>query len=81
MATSREDIKRWFKDAKKNPAHTHLVIVCDSYDHDDYPVPCKSKAAAEALIAKPGSMQRVMEVYDLNMDMEQQLNQQRSWNL
>jgi hypothetical protein len=38
MAATQEDIRRWLKEAKKEGA-THVIVVCDSFDHEDYPVP------------------------------------------
>ena len=80
MSTSREDIRAWLRDGKAR-GKTHLVVVCDTWDHDDYPVECESKEAAKALVRNPGSMQRVMEVYNLSMDLESQLAEHRAYNL
>lgn len=37
MAASLDDIKRWVNSAKERNC-THLIVVCDSYDFNDYPV-------------------------------------------
>ncbi len=37
MTISRADIKRWFRNGKKNGA-THMIVVCDTFDYEDYPV-------------------------------------------
>lgn len=36
MAASLEDIKRWVNN--REPKHTHMLVVCDEFDHEDYPV-------------------------------------------
>jgi len=37
MPTTQADIQGWLKEAKREKA-THLIVVCDSFDHEDYPV-------------------------------------------
>ena len=37
MAASYEDVERWKKEAKEKGA-THIISVCDTFDHDDYPI-------------------------------------------
>ena len=78
MGTSREDIKEWFVRGKKQKA-THLIVVCDTYDHEDYPVfVTKHQDAKTEVNNRDGhNMARVMEVYNLSKDMEEQLNLRR----
>jgi hypothetical protein len=81
MATTKEDIKEWFKRGKKQKA-THLIVVCDTFDHEDYPVYVKKKEDIHEKCGKYDgkNMQRVMEVYNLNKPMQPQLDEQRSFN-
>ena len=37
MATTKQVIRRWLKEAKAKGA-THMIVVCDTFDHEDYPV-------------------------------------------
>lgn len=37
MAATKEDIRSWLKRGKESGA-THMIVVCDTYDHEDYPV-------------------------------------------
>jgi hypothetical protein len=37
MATSKEDIKVWIKRGQDQKA-THMIVVCDTFDWEDYPV-------------------------------------------
>jgi hypothetical protein len=79
MAT-QNDIRRWLIDAK-NKNIKYLIVVCDTFDHVDYPVNCMTDEECLEKYSNPGDMQRIMEVYDLNMDIESQLNQNRVFNL
>jgi len=81
MATTKEDIRAWLKEGKKQKA-THMIVVCDSFDYEDYPVYVKKGQNVHDVAAKYNgkNMQQVMEVYNLSMDLEKQLNEHRSFN-
>lgn len=81
MTANMNEIRRWFEEGVAKGA-THMIVVCDTFDHEDYPV-----------FVKPGedvrerekayqwrNMQRVMEVYNLAIDMADQLGQRRAFN-
>lgn len=82
MAASRDDIQHWIARGLKEKA-SHLIVVCDTYDYEDYPVYATSdedvlkKFDAHQLV----NMQRVMEVYDLRIDIQPQLNEHRAMHL
>lgn len=80
--TSKEDIRRWIRDGVRQGA-THVIVVCDSFDHDDYPVYVKPgedpKTKVSEYEAKP--MQSIMEVYALHLDTEAQLSEPRSFHV
>ena len=66
MAATKKDIDGWIKEGKKAKA-THLIVVCDTFDWEDYPIFVKGK---EELLKVYNShnnvnMQRVMEVFDI----------------
>ena len=61
--TTQDDIRRWLAEAQRQNA-THVVVVCDTFNYDYYPVYCK-----------------VMEVYDMSMDLEEQIAARRVMNL
>lgn len=69
-----DDLRRWFKAGKEEGA-SHMIVVCDTFDWEDYPVYVKSgqdvREVAEEYNGK--NMQRLMEVYNLQVDMEIQL--------
>jgi hypothetical protein len=82
MGTSRDDIKGWFESGKKENA-THMIVVCDEFDYDDYPVYAHDDTECLEQFDKFNgkNMQRVMEVYDLRMDMKEQLDERRARHL
>jgi hypothetical protein len=81
MAASKEDIRRWLTEGKAMGA-THVVVVCDTFDWDDYPVFVMPGEDAKAVHGKYNGkdMQQVMEVYNLAVDLETQLSQRRVFN-
>ena len=81
MATSREDISRWF-DAGVAKGATHMIVACDSFDHDDYPIyvmPGENVRSRTDQVGKE-SMQRVMEVYALHLSKAAQLGEHRAFH-
>lgn len=84
MAATRADIAGWF-DAGRRRKATHLIVMCDTFDHDDYPVYAMSAAEAKHKLAEVfagrDNMQRVMEVYDLSLNKAMQLAEHRAMHL
>lgn len=79
MSTTREDIRTWFKEGVAKGA-THVVVVCDTFDYEDYPIfvmPADDVVKTASEHDGP-NMQKVMEVYDLGMDMEAQLDEKQA---
>lgn len=76
MAASKKDIKEWFEEGVEQ-GFTHLIVVCDTYDWEDYPafvLPGENPVdVAKKHSLRAGNMQKVMEVYKLTMNMEQQI--------
>lgn len=81
MAITKEYIREAFIRCKENPEHTHMLIVCDTFDWDDYPVEIsKGRDIHEAVKYYSQNMQKVMEVYNMDLPMEPQLAQYRAFN-
>jgi len=81
MGTSKTEILQWLEDAKKKGA-THVIVVCDTFDHSDYPVlvmPGEDVKLAHS-VYDGKNMQRVMEVYALHLDIETQLAEHRAFH-
>jgi len=70
-------IREWLERADEGS--THMLVVVDTFDYDNYPV--YTKDVQESIRHySAASMQRIMEVYDLSMDIDEQLNAHRAWN-
>lgn len=79
--TTKDDIRLWLKRGIEMGA-THVIVACDTFDYQDYPVYVKPEEDARKLRAeydqKP--MQRVMEVYSLALPIEAQLAEERAFH-
>jgi hypothetical protein len=78
MAT-QEDIRRWLS---TRPAKdlTHMLVVCDTFDYEDYPVYVSVRQKVREVFAEYDNknMQRVMEVYSYGRSLESQLKEERA---
>lgn len=79
MAATRDDLRAWFLRGQQEETLTHMVILCDTFDMSDYPVYVESKEEAMAYMGPLDNMRKVMEVYNLHRDMEEQLAAYRAW--
>lgn len=79
MATTKEDIRRWLQRCNKDGC-SHMAVMCDTFDWSNYPVGTYSEKEARELYDKPGEMQKVIEVYDLSLDWDEQLSKHRVFN-
>ena len=79
MATTREDISRLLQEGKEWGA-THMIVVCDTFDWEDYPVyVLPGENVREKAAEYDGKeMQKIMEVYSLSQDLEAQLDEHRA---
>ena len=75
-----ETLRGWFKRGQAEKAE-FMLVVCDTFDYSDYPVFVKAEEfnATHAEFERR-DMQRIMEVYDLSMDCEQQMSERRAFN-
>jgi len=84
MAATKSEISSWFDEGVRQKA-SHMIVVCDSYDHDDYPVfittdEAGAKAKVQEYADGKHSMQRVMEIYSLSLPKSPQMEAPRSFN-
>jgi hypothetical protein len=77
--TTKQELVTWFNRGVENGA-THMIVVVD--DHEDYPVyvPADRNARTVAAGYDGRNMQRVMEVYDLRLDRDQQMAETRAFH-
>lgn len=75
------DLTQYFAKAKQLGA-THIIIVCDTFDYEDFPVYVmpNEDVRQKEVEEKDKPMQRVMEVYSLSRDMMDQYNEPRSFH-
>ena len=81
MAATKQDIEEWFKQGVREKA-THMIVVCDTFDWDDYPVYVKKGDDVRTEQAKRNgaNMQQVMEVYNLKKPMDKQMKEGRCFS-
>lgn len=76
MRESTEIVKEWFDKGNRLQTMTHLLVVCDTFNFEQYPVYVSGaedlKAKQEQFSISNGNMQRVEEVYALNKDFVRQ---------
>lgn len=61
---------------------THMLVVVDTFDYEDYPVYISNHLIDDAIKKYHHvNMQRIMEIYSYGMDLESQLKQGRVWNI
>lgn len=78
--TTKETIRRWLERAE--PQHTHMLVVCDTFDWEDYSVLISNKEdIGDEIVYYSKNMQKVMEVYNLSKDLEEQIDAYRSYNV
>jgi len=80
--TTQADIREWLERGQGKGA-THVIVMCDTFDWDDYPVFVDSNQNIRDEVARlqnGGNMQKIMEVYNLSLDIEAQINEDRSFN-
>ena len=75
MATTKNDLREWFKEGVEKGA-THMIVTCDTFSYEDYPVYVMPDEDVHKRYSEHNgpNMQRVMEVYNLSQDMEEQLS-------
>lgn len=81
MAATKSDIIRWVDKGIEQNAD-YMIVVCDTYDDSDYPVYVEGdneELKRVYRLKRSGNMQRVVEIYDFNDDMEAQLESHRAW--
>lgn len=85
--TTKNEIRVWLKGVLIQEGnirdYSHMLVVCDTFSCDDYPVYVKRTENIHEKIDEylGKEMQRVMEVYNLNMDIEEQLEEKRAWHI
>lgn len=82
MPTTRDDIRGWLAEGKRQGA-THMIVVCDTFDHGDFPVYVMPGETPRAVFAErygPPHQEwyRAMECYAYALDLDAQLAEHRA---
>lgn len=83
MATSVDNLKEWAGKGIAKGAKW-MIVVCDMFEYEEFPVYATSVEHFDQLYNTSmhrKSMEQVMEVYDLESDLETQLQEHRAWRL
>ena len=82
MAATKDEIREWVERGVKIGA-THVIILCDTWDWEDFPsyVEQGESVHNKVMQCQAANDLRVMEVYNLSMDIEHQLDEYRAWHL
>jgi hypothetical protein len=82
MGTTKDELRDWF-DLGLSKGQAYMIVACDTYDWEDFPVYAKDAEEARLRFRQFNgpNMQKVMEVYDLSMDRETQMAEHRAWHL
>ena len=82
MGTTKEDIKEWLETATAQKA-SHLIVVCDTFSYEDYPIYARDKNDCIQQVDDHNgkNMQKVMEVYNMSMDLKKQIAEHRAMNI
>lgn len=80
MAASLSEIRSWFQRGQANPRCTHMIVVCDTFDWEDYPVFVTDDQDVHEVEKQHNgpNMQKVMEVYCMTKPLDPQLKATRS---
>ena len=79
--TTKEEIKEWLISERAENC-SHMLVVCDTFDYEDFPVYVKKDENIQTVIkSKESSFLRIMEIYNLSMNIEKQLSERRAWNI
>lgn len=81
IRTTQNDIRGWLARAAEKGA-THMIVACDTFDWEDYPVFVLPGEDARTVAKQHDgpNMSKLMEVYHMGMDLEAQVSAGRSFN-
>ena len=77
---TREDINGWKKYGKTKKA-THLIVVCDTFEYEDYPVYVRKEQNVREVEKRfhGENMQQVMEIYCYKYSFDDQSHDHRTF--
>ena len=82
--TTIEQLRAWLAKGEDYKA-THMIVVCDTFKYEDFPVYVLRGAHVHELVKQHSEpiakMLKVMEVYSYGRDLEEQLREHRAYHL
>ncbi len=82
IVVSEKIIRHWLLKGKASGC-THMIVVCDTWEYEDFPIYVSEDEDVREVEAKyddDNHMLRVMEVYSFNHDIEAQLRETRAFH-
>ena len=82
-AATKSVIEGWLKRLYEDENLTHMIVVCDTFDYEDYPVYVSKDEDVRlqaGKYAEGGNMQKLMEVYSRNYTFEEQMAEGRAFH-
>lgn len=78
--TTQSEVSKWFEEGKKDKQNSYMLVVCDTFSYEDYPVFSRTLSSCRKKFAEYSkNMQRVIEIYDLKAEKAPQLKRARAW--
>jgi len=79
--TTPDRIRAWLLEGR-NAGATHMIVVCDTFEYDDYPVFVMPGQNPRDIAKEYDNvnMQKIMEVYAFSQDIEMQLKERRAFH-
>lgn len=81
-AATKQDIISWFETGVENK-EDHMIVLCDQIDWYDFPIYTKGLEKFKEVYDKYSpkhSAIKIIEVYDLNMSMDEQMEEVRAFH-
>lgn len=79
MSLSKENISEWLNRATAE--NTHMLVVRDGFSYEYYPVFVKLGEDVQAKIKEhSNNMESVLEVYNLQLNLDKQIEATVTWN-
>lgn len=80
--TTRSEIENWLRRLYEDDDLSHMIVVCDTFDYEDYPAYVKKDEDVRdrAREIEDMKMQRLMEVYSKTYTLEDQMAERRAFH-
>lgn len=79
MTATFQDVERWVREAERKKA-AFLIVAVDRFDHENYPIYVMPGEDFWAKLPNGDNMQGFDEVYDMSMDLDDQLAERRAYH-